>query len=312
MPDQAIRAHARRERSSMIIGMIGNLVMGCAGIIAGLLSNSTAVMLDGLFSVIGFTSALIGMRISQRLSRSPDKFRPFGYAAEESLFTTFRALTVLGLILFAVASAAMAIHAYLVHGEATELNIYPAIVYFIFIAVICLALWAVHYRNWVITGRRSDILRLEAKAAVFDGLLTGVAAAGLIGIHLLRDGALAPIAPIGDSIVVLVLCLAGVKHFWTDFMLGLGELAGTTARPETIVRARRAARAVLQSMPGRLQDFTVMKTGRSYLICVYYNPLAPVSAAEVDALTERLNAAMRPVLEGAEAMVILSEQARDG
>ncbi len=107
----------------------------------------TAVMLDGLFSVIGFTSALIGLKISRRLDRTRDKFRPFGYAAEESLFTTFRALTVLGLILFAVGSAAMTIHAYLVHGEVTDLNIYPVIVYFISIALSCLSLWAVHYRN---------------------------------------------------------------------------------------------------------------------------------------------------------------------
>lgn len=265
-------------------------------------------MLDGLFSVIGFTSALIGLKISRRLDRARDKFRPFGYAAEESLFTTFRALTVLGLILFAVGSTAMTIHAYFVHGEVTDLNIYPVIVYFISIALICLSLWAVHYRNWVITGRRSDILRLEAKAAVFDGMLTGVAGAGLIGIHVLRDGILAPIAPIGDSIVVLVLCLVAVKHFWRDFVLGLGELAGATARPETIAQARRATRAVLQALPGRVQDFTVMKTGRSHLICVYYKPQAPVSAGEIDALTARLSAAVQPVLEGAEAMVILSER----
>ena len=50
----------------------------------------------------------------------PDKLRPLGYATEESRCTTFRALTILGLILFAVATSAQTIHAYLVRGEVSE------------------------------------------------------------------------------------------------------------------------------------------------------------------------------------------------
>lgn len=304
--------HATRESRSMILSMIGNLFMGAAGVGAGIMANSSAILVDGLFSAIGFTWALIGLLVSRRLSRGPDKFRPLGYATEESLFTTFRALTILGLILFAVATSAQSIHAYLVHGEVSELVFAPVFIYFAIIAVTCLLLWAVHYRNWVKTGRRSDILRVEAKAAIFDGALSGIAGTGLIAIYVYRDSFLAPVAPIGDSLIVLMLCLAALGHFWKDFLAGLGELAGVTAQPATISAARRAMRPVLAALPGEVQDFTVMKNGRSHLICVYYTPEAAITAREVDALYQQLTKTVHPVLPGSEVLVIISEESRAG
>lgn len=305
---QAIRA--ARESRSMTISMIGNLFMGVAGVVAGLMANSSAIMMDGLFSTIGLISALVGLLISRRLNKSPDKFRPLGYATEESLFTTFRALTVLGLILFAVASSGMTIYAYIAHGKASELIFGPVFIYFVIIMLACFLLWLVHYRSWVATGRRSDILRLEAKAAVFDGLMTGIAGAGLIGIYFFQDGILASIAPVGDSLIVLVLCVAAIGQFWKDFVSGLGELARATARPETIATARRAMRPFLAALPGEVKDFTVMKAGRSYLICIYYMPQEPVSAREVDEVQKGLTDAVQQDLEGAEVMVLVSERSR--
>lgn len=304
--------HATRESRSMILSMIGNLFMGAAGVGAGIMANSSAILVDGLFSAIGFTWALIGLLVSRRLSRAPDKFRPLGYATEESLFTTFRALTILGLIVFAVATSAQSIHAYLVQGEVSELIFTPVFIYFGVIAVTCLLLWAAHYRNWVKTGRRSDILRLEAKAAIFDGALSGIAGAGLIAIYVYRDGFLAPIAPIGDSLIVLFLCLAALGHFWKDFLTGLGELAGATAQPATISAARRAMRPILATLPGEVQDFTVMKNGRTHLICVYYTPEAAITARAVDELYQQLTKAVHPVLPGSEVLVIISEESRAG
>lgn len=302
--------HAARESRSLSIAMAGMLFMCVAGVAAGVAANSKAIMMDGLFSLIGFGSALLGRRVSRRLGNAPDKFRPMGYAAEESLFTTFRALTVVGLIVFALSMAVMTIYAYVAHGQVSELVFWPIFVYFAGISLTCLTLWAIHYRNWVKTGRRSDILRLEAKAAVFDGVLTAIAGAGLIGIYFLRDTPLAPIVPIGDALVLLLLCVAVVGHFWKDFMAGLGELAGATAKPEAVAIARRAARRVLAGAQGRVRDFAVMKFGRSHLVCVYYTPGGAILASEVDSLQQRLTEAIRQELQGADVMLIISERPR--
>ncbi|WP_253450003.1 cation transporter [Halomonas sp. Y3] len=199
----------RREKRSMIVAMIGSVLMGVAGVAAGLLGNSAAIMMDGLFSTIAFIFAFLGLRVSQRLKNSPDNVRPMGYAAEESLFTTFRSLTILGLIIFAAGSAAISIYAYFAYGEVSGLVFGPILIYFFVIGVLCVFLWAFHYRNWVLSGRRSDILRLEAKAAAFDGLLTGIVAVGFVVVYFFQDGIIAPIVPIADSLIVLIRnCLA--------------------------------------------------------------------------------------------------------
>lgn len=301
---------AQRERFSMILGMLGNLCMGVAGVITGVLANSSAVMLDGLFSMIGFISAFLGLKISRRIASPPDKFRPMGYAAEESLFTTFRALAILGLIMFAAGSAAVRIFAYAVHGEVSEFIFAPVTIYFAGVGLTCVLLWGIHYRNWRLTNRRSEILRLEARAALFDGVLTGVAAAGLISIYYGRDGLLAPVVPVGDSVVVLLLCLLVMGQFWKDFRSGIAELAGAAAEPKTLARARRAARGVLKEAAGCLRDFSLIKMGRSHLIFIYYDPGRPVLAAEVDRLQCQLTEVMRQDLHQVEVVLLISERGR--
>ena len=120
LPDLATRK--RLEGRSLLIAMWGNLLMAAAGIVAGVLSNSDAIMMDGLFSLIGFMSAFLGRRISARVDAGPDKIRPFGYAADEAIFSTFRSLTLLGLILFAFASAGMNVFGYLQGDMPAALN----------------------------------------------------------------------------------------------------------------------------------------------------------------------------------------------
>lgn len=299
----------RLEGRSLIVGMWGNLFMGAAGVAAAILSNSDAILVDGLFSLIGFTAAILGRRVSQNADAGPDRIRPAGYAADEAIFTTFRSLSLLGLVLFAIVGAVMNIVSYASGGAPKPLVFGPLILYFVVIGITCFLLWGMHRWAWSRTGRKSDILRLEATAAAFDGVITGAAGIGMVGIVLLQDTALSFITPIGDSIIVLVLCSTVVTRYFWDFMKGLGELAGVTADPEHIATVRRTVRPALAEAEGVLTDLSVMKLGRTFVVTVYYNPARPVTAAEVDALTLRLEHDLAPVLP-ADVFVMPSEYGR--
>ncbi|WP_424986157.1 cation transporter [Microbulbifer sp. S227A] len=300
----------RIESRALVIGMWGNLFMAAAGIAAAILSNSIAVMTDGLFSLIGFTAAFLGRRISQKVEAGPDRLRPMGYAADEALFTTFRALSLLGLVLFAVATASMNIYDYLSGGTPPQLVYAPLLIYFAVIGVTCFLLWALHRHTWSRTGKSSDILRLEAKASMFDGIITAAAAAGLGAVYVFRDGFLGPIAPIGDSIVVLLLCLFVVGQYRRDLMAGMGELAGVTASPATLATARRAIRPAIAEYGGTLTDLSVIKQGRSHFVTAYYDPGTAITAARIDDINLRMIADMRADLPGADVLLIISEHPR--
>ena len=55
---------ARFEQRSLTTGMWANLLMGVAGIVAAQLSNSDALLVDGLYSAVNFVSAIIAGRVA--------------------------------------------------------------------------------------------------------------------------------------------------------------------------------------------------------------------------------------------------------
>lgn len=298
------------ESRSLTIAMYGNLLMAAGGVLAGFMTNSNAIIMDGLFSMTGFASAFLARRISRKVEAGPDRLRPYGYAADEAIFVTFRSLSLLGLVLFAITAAVRNIVSYLMGDIPQQLNFAPMSVYFVVIFAICLFLWWQHRRSWIKSGKTSDIMRLESRAAVFDGAVTLATGLGMLAIYLLRDGPLAPIAPIGNSVIVIVLCLAAISQYVSGIRSGLGELAGVTAAPWVIACANRALRPALTGDGGQVNDLSVTKSGRSHFVTVYYDPLRPMDAASVDALNLRLIHDMRAALPGSDVLLLITTYPR--
>ena len=300
------------ERRSLAFAKWGNLFMGCAGVTAAFASNSEAILLDGLYSGVGFISAIVAARVGKRVSQAPDRQRPFGYDADEAIYTTFRSLSLLGLILFAVFSAGSKIVTYLTGGDVPELIFGPIIIYFVVICATCLGLTLLHRYNWRRTGKRSDILKLEANAATVDGVITGAAGLGLLGIPLLADTPLAVIIPVGDAIILLILCVLIIANPVVSFRKGLAELAGISAAPDKLKALRRLARSAAEDAGLRLVDASISKLGRTYTAAVYVDPNAPVGADVIDALAARLQAEAADAIGPTRVYVIVSRHGRAG
>ncbi|MDJ0994891.1 MAG: cation transporter [Dinoroseobacter sp.] len=300
----------QEELRALTASAYGTLFMGIAGVVAAALSNSQAILLDGLFSFVGFIAALFARQVTRRVQMAPDRLQPLGHGAEESIFTTFRALSLLGVVLFAILNAASSILAYVTGQPPTPLNMGPIAVYLGVILFTCVALWGFHRRAWIKGGRQSDILKLEANAAAFDGAVTAAAGAGLFLVSALKEGPLAVLAPIGDSLIVLVLCgFASVRYF-SDFRAGLAELAGLRAPTASYVSIRRAIRAPLDSFGARLLDISVLKTGRTYSAIVFVDPERPVSPAEIDTLNRALERAAREQVSNAYLLTVVTANAQ--
>lgn len=294
------------EQRALIVSMVGTFVMGVAGVGAAVLSNSQAILLDGLFSFVGFIAAAVALRVIRQVQRNPDRVRPFGYGADESLFTTFRALSLLGVVLFAILNAIGSIVGYLSGTAPPPLNPEPIVVYLGAILAICFTLWLFHRRAWVKGGKRSEILRLEANAAAFDGAVTAAAGVGLLMITAFDEGPLAAIAPVGDSVIVLLLCSMAAVRYLSDFRAGLAELAGVAAPAAQYDVVKRAIEAPLAAWGGRLVDMAVLKTGRTYTIVIFVDPGRPVTAEAVDALSAECTTALGDRLGPARIIAVVS------
>lgn len=299
-----------REQSSLRLGRYGNLFMGCAGVLAAWLSGSQAVLVDGLFSLIGLAAAVFAARVGAAVDKRPDHRRPLGYAVDESIFTTFRALSLLGLVGFAAAAAFMNILDYAFGGAAQELNYTLLIAYFLVIIFVCFGLAISHFLAWRQTGRQSRVLLLEGRAAFFDGLISLAAGAGLAAMPFLEETAIGWITPVGDSVIVLGLCGLVITRYSRDFMKGLEELGGGSAPEKDLGPARELVTEIVGTRGGRLVDLSAVRFGRSLQVQLYLDPEGPITARSVDDLTRACDTALRARFGTATSVVLVSEHGR--
>ena len=95
----------RIEQRSLRFGVGVNAVMALAGFSTNVLTGSSTLLLDGLYSAVLVGSSLIASRISRNVLRPPDRAWPYGYEGQEALYVLFRSLVLLGVIGFGVGSA---------------------------------------------------------------------------------------------------------------------------------------------------------------------------------------------------------------
>ncbi|MEL7527449.1 MAG: cation transporter [Pseudomonadota bacterium] len=305
------KSHMALEKRAMNLTRWANLGMGLAGAIAAWLSNSQALLIDGLFSLIGYISAVFAMRISQTAHLGPDRSRPFGYAADEALYATFRSLALIGLVVFGISQAILGISDYILGGDVETIRLAPVAVYTVIVAAACFWLAYVHHTAWRRTGRRSDMLRLEAQASIYDGVITLFAGAGLLSTPYLKDTLFEPVAPVMDSVMVLILCSIATLSYFRAFRKGMAQLAGAPASPPDQLAVWHALRRAIAEESGDIIDIAVVRVGRKLDAVVYYNPNRPVTADEVDRLTQKMAKRLSVDVGPSAVMIVVSNKGRD-
>ncbi|WP_434051644.1 MAG: cation transporter [Roseibium sp.] len=310
-PDTAHVTHMVLEKRAMNLTRWANLGMGLAGAVAAWLSNSQALLIDGLFSLIGYISAVFAMRISQTAHLGPDRQRPFGYAADEALCATFRSLALIGLVIFGISQAILGISDYVLGGDVEAIRLEPVAVYTVIVAAACFWLAGVHHSAWKRTGRRSDMLKLEAQASVYDSVITVFAGAGLLSTPYLKDTLLEPIAPVMDSVMVLILCSIAILSYFRAFRKGMAQLAGAPASPADQLAVWHALRRAVADEGGEIVDLAVVRLGRKLDTVVYYNPNRAVTADELDQLTGTMADQLTRDVGPSAVMIVVSNKGRD-
>lgn len=287
-----------------------NLGMGLAGALAAWASNSQALLVDGLFSLIGYISAVYAMKISQTAHLGPDRLRPFGHAGDEALYATFRSLALLALVVFGIAQAVLGITDYLLGGDVEVVRLEPVAIYTLIVTAGCIWLAFVHYHAWKKTGRQSDMLQLEATASVYDGIITLFAGIGLLSTPFMSGTVLEPLAPVMDSVVVLILCSVAIFSYFRTFRKGIAQLAGFPASVKDQIAVRHALKRSLTSTDGRLIDVAVVRVGRKLDIVVYFDPERPILAEELDGLTNRMVQQLERDVGAAAVLIVVSRFGR--
>jgi len=299
------------ELRALRIGLWGNVFMGIAGIVAAWLSNSNALLVDGLFSLIGVFSAIAAARITGSARRGPDRDRPMGYAADEAIYQTFRALSLLGLSLFGVSNAALNISRHFAGAPARDIDVGVIIIYSALVCAVCGLLWAIFWWAWRRTGKTSAMLRIEMTSAAFDGAVTLAVGGVLAAAPLIGRTPLAWAVPVLDYVLVIALCLISLAVYWPEFRGGMVELAGVTADPDDLRRVRRIVRPEIAALGAAITDLALIKSGRRYQMIVFVDPAGPVTAAELDTARAAVKRRMAAEVGPTDCVIVPSEHGRE-
>jgi predicted Co/Zn/Cd cation transporter (cation efflux family) len=125
----------KSEATALMLSTVAALLMGVVGVVAAVITNSQAILLDGLFKACYFVTAMFTLRVAQLLKRPDDAQFPFGYLYFEPLINAVKGLLILGVALFALIDAALTI---LAGGR--DIAVGGAIGYAAFATALCLAM----------------------------------------------------------------------------------------------------------------------------------------------------------------------------
>ncbi|SLN61108.1 Cation efflux family protein [Pseudoruegeria aquimaris] len=119
----------------------------------------------------------------------------------------FRALILFGIIAVAAFVAVDKILAYASGAKIEPVRFDRIMVYIALMVATCTGLAVVHHWNLRRTGGNSRLLKTERSAATIDGALSAGAGIAFLVFDFMRGTSLEVLAPIADSLVILLLCL---------------------------------------------------------------------------------------------------------
>jgi cation diffusion facilitator family transporter len=274
-----------KEISSLWLSIVGTLFMALLGFTFAWLTDSQAILMDGAFSFINGIVAVITLQVARMIQRPEDETFHFGYAHFEPMLNVIKGLLTLAICVFAAVASVQVI---LEGGR--QLNAGLPILYAVIASGGCFLVAAIIRRN--ARQSTSEILQVEAKGWLIDGVLSAAVALAFIGMALILRSPWADYARYVDPVLMLVLILAMAPIPLKIVKDNLLELLWIAPSQHTQQQIETTVNDWLGDQPPVAHSLHMVKIGRS--IYVQVRLLVPVEMAqtplcELDELRNDLN-----------------------
>jgi len=222
-------ANRKRRHEIMrvtLVGSVFDLLLGISKIIGGFLSNSTALIADGVHSLSDLVTDFIVLYASSQAHREADAEHPYGHGRFETLATV-----VLGLALFGVAiGISWDAVSRLFHPEKLWQPGVLALVIAAISIVVKEALY--HYSMTIAKKYRSNMLKANAWHSRSDAISSVIVVVGVAGSMAGLDYL--------DAIAAVGVALMIAKISWGLVWHSVRELIDTGLEPERVEAIRNS------------------------------------------------------------------------
>lgn len=222
------------ERKALIFTTFMNFLLTCAGFWIWQTTRIQALFLDFFFSLIALISTLTASFISKMSSKKTKTF-PNGLQFLEPLYSMFKTLLIVSLLVFSIFKTSTTAINYFKYGTGTPLNLTPVLPYTIIMFILCTTISLNNSRQNKKINNVSIMLQTEAKMNFIDGLqslVIGIAT----GLLLLTDieGPFGFLYYTGDFFVTFILVLVTIKQPLSEIKQAFIEITGGIIKNEEI------------------------------------------------------------------------------
>jgi cation diffusion facilitator family transporter len=248
-----------KERTALKISITGALFMALLGFGFSILTDSEAVFLDGVFSLVNMTMGLITLKVAQLVVEPSTRRFHYGKAQVEPLLNTAKGLLFIGVIVMAAYSAIQSI---LTGGRPMIFS--WAILYSLIAAIGCFGIgYYVESQN---KKNPTPLLDVEAKGWLIDGVLSSVVLLAFAGGYFLSKTDYFAYTVYIDPGLVIIMALFVLpvpykilKDNLLDLLLGAPDV--------NLQRGvRQIVNGIIKEAPVEDYDFRFVKTGR-FILC---------------------------------------------
>lgn len=222
------------EKRALIFTTFMNGLLTCAGLWVYLTTGIQALFLDFFFSFIALVSTFAAIIIS-KISNKKTRSFPEGLQFLEPLYSVFKAMLIVTLLIFSVVKTAISTYQYFLTGNGTPLNLTPVLPYTIAMFILCST---ISINNTIQNKRISNVstmLRTEAKINFIDGLqslIIGFATFLLLLTNI--NGPFGFLYYTGDFFVTTILVIVTIKQPISEIIEAFREIAGGVSKDKSI------------------------------------------------------------------------------
>ncbi len=255
-------SRAAAEQRTLKLSLYGMLFFVVVSLVFALLTRSDAILFDGIYSFIGLCMVMLTFKVARLAERPDDEQFHFGYNAMEPTLNLFKSLIVMVTSIFALTGA---VNRLLAGGNQTEYGL--AVIYGLIATAGCFIIAWILHRN--AEKAQSDLVKVESKTWLVDGLLSASVLAGFVIAWLLSRSDLSQYAPLVDPMLLILIVLLAIPIPGKIFLASLREVVGMAPPDHFVEEIEGKLLSALKDVDKKKVELRVNKRGRSTYLLVH-------------------------------------------
>ena len=268
-----------KEQNTLRLSLFGAAVFVMLALVFAVLTHSDSILFDGVYSLISFCMALLTLKVAKLVEKPDDDVFHFGYKAIEPTLNLFKSLIIVVTCVYAVVGAINRLFA----GGNPALDQLASVYGLLSTAGCLLVSWVMFRRS---KNYHSDLVRVDAKTWLVDGVLSGAILIGFLSAWWLSNSAWSSWAPIVDPVILIILGLSALPIPMKIMWESLQEVIHKAPKAGIVDKINQRLTQSLEGVAYESVETRISKRGRGLYLLAHIIVAEEFNLSSVEDLDE--------------------------